>query len=517
MLFGIGPIDGSDAYGNRRDDELNLNWSGLPLGATTDRDGRFTIRGLPREKLASLAVDEPRHETVFALAATTDVPQPDLVSSTARNETRQPIHTGQFTLTAKVADHILVGRVVLEADGKPVARARVIYNGIEIAADQNGRFRIEALVSGTLELHVSQATAESDAAPLAFQVEIPETPREIERTFKLARGLIVTGRVVDATNGNGVEKALVEFHPRNDPAQTPAPFSFSRETTADGRFRLVVPPGRGTIALRTFPLEFPQQGRRDTGEPNDPAYVREVEGGGGQTIQVEDFKLTKGREVRLTVVDGAGRPLANAAVSIQDPNRPADAAPGRTDAQGRYAVVGLAPEESTVVDLIDTKRSLGATIEISGHKPAGSTTTEMQVGLQPLVSLSGSVLDDEGKPLSDAAVRLFRDVSYPKHGGRSFGVLIETQNEINGDGTYTFDHLIAGATYNTSVEISGHPSATSDHVTINPGQPARLKAFRLPAVDQEVRGVVVDPRGKPLSGVVVTAEQTRRTEGLDAP
>ena len=43
---------------------------------------------------------------------------------------------------------------------------------------------------------------------------------------------------------------------------------------------------------------------------------------------------------------------------------------------------------------------------------------------------------------------------------------IETQNEIKDDGTYTFDHLIPGATYNTQVEVTGYPNATSDHVTV---------------------------------------------------
>ena len=67
---------------------------------------------------------------------------------------------------------------------------------------------------------------------------------------------------------------------------------------------------------------------------------------------------------------------------------------------------------------------------------------ELEVLLQPLVSLSGRVLDEDGKPLRRAAVSLFRNVNYPEQSGRSFGVSIATVNEANDDGTYTFKGLI---------------------------------------------------------------------------
>ncbi len=76
-------------------------------------------------------------------------------------------------------------------------------------------------------------------------------------------------------------------------------------------------------------------------------------------------------------------------------------------------------------------------------------------------------------------------------------------NQIKTDGTYAFDHLIPGATYNTHVEVSGYPNATSAHVTLKPGPPIRLDDFRLPIADQRVSGTVVDARGKPLEGVMV--------------
>jgi hypothetical protein len=88
---------------------------------------------------------------------------------------------------------------------------------------------------------------------------------------------------------------------------------------------------------------------------------------------------------------------------------------------------------------------------------------------------------------------------------------------VNDDGTYTFAGLIPGATYYTQVEVTGYPHATSEHVRLRPSQSVRLKDFRLPAVDQEVSGVVVDPRGKPLAGIMVSYERNDENRALYAP
>lgn len=516
-VFGIDPLGRPDEYGMGTDNRLNLTCSAFPLGAKTGADGRFTIRGLPGEQVATLVVTEPRHERLVAFAATTTVPQPDLVSHDVRAgkpaETRQPVHTGEFTLTARTADHVLSGRVVYEADGKPASGARVWQSWKDVKADEDGRFRIEGLTSGPLELHA--IVNGSDAAPVDITINIPEEPRQLEHNLTLPRGLILSGRVVDAASGRGVAKALLYFVPKVEAGQTPTHFGFSQETGADGRFRLVVPPGRGTVDLRTIPQSFSQPERRYGGEAPDPKFSREVEGKGGQTIELADFRLSRGGSVVLRVVDPEGRPVANAQVDIRDANRGFNNPPGRSDAQGRYEAVGLALEQSTVIDILAPDRPLGAMVE-AFDKGAGAEALEIR--LQPLVALTGRVLDEDGKPLTGPVLRLYRNVLYPGQNSRSFGVPIETRTEVGNDGTYTFDRLIPGATYNTQAEVSGHATATSRHVKIKPGTPVRLDDFRLPASDQDIKGTVVDARGKPLAGVTVSYDRrSTETQSFYAP
>ncbi len=510
-VLGIDPLDGPLDNGLGTINRFNLMYSAFPLGAATDRDGRFTIRGMPRDRVATLVVNESRHQDLFAMAATTDTPQPEK----ALDGTRWRVYTGDFTLTVKRADHVLNGRIVAEPDGKPAAGAHIMVNGSRLKADENGRFRIDHLVTGKLELHATLFG--SNAAQLDTQIEIPENPTEIEHTFALPRGMIITGRIIDGKTGAGVEKVPVEFSQERAAEQPPILFASSTETDSEGRYRLVAPPGRGMVIVQTIPAMFAQPARGYVGQPPDPKFSREAAGVAGQTIEVGEFKLQRGRELMLQVLDTENRPVADAQVDIRDFGLPPGTQPGRTGADGRSTLVGLSLTASTVVDITAASRTLGATTEIPEPGSPVAGNGEIVVRLQPLVSLSGRVLDEAGKPITGPLVHLYRNVIYPGESRRSFGLPLGTLNETKADGTFTFDHLIPGATYNTMVEASGYPNATSAHVTVKPGQSVRLDDFRLPAVNRALNGIVVDPRGKPLPGFVVSLDRTTQTRQFYAP
>ncbi len=54
-------------------------------------------------------------------------------------------------------------------------------------------------------------------------------------------------------------------------------------------------------------------------------------------------------------------------------------------------------------------------------------------------------------------------------------------------------------------------------MTVKPGQPVRLDDFRLPIADQQVHGIVVDSRGNPLPGVMVSCQRTNQSTPFYAP
>ena len=69
-----------------------------------------------------LIVTESRDQRLVVFAATTDKPQPEKALDRHAGE---PVYSGELTLTAKPANHVLKGRVIFEADGKPAAGAYV--------------------------------------------------------------------------------------------------------------------------------------------------------------------------------------------------------------------------------------------------------------------------------------------------------------------------------------------------------------------------------------------------------
>ncbi len=219
----------------------------------------------------------------------------------------------------------------------------------------------------------------------------------------------------------------------------------------------------------------------------------------------------------LRVVDPAGRPVANAQVDLRDPGRILRPQPGRTDAEGRYTATGLPAGYAIIVDVAALDRSLGATAEIPGADEAGPDRRVQEIRLGPLVALAGRVVDDEGRPITDPAITLHRNVADPTHRGRSFGVPVATSKKPQIAGLYSFSGLIAGATYSTSIEARGYTRASTGHIEARPGRTNDLGDTVLIVANQAVDGVVVDSRGKPVAKVNVGLSRTERTLSLDAP
>ena len=163
---------------------------------------------------------------------------------------------------------------------------------------------------------------------------------------------------------------------------------------------------------------------------------------------VEEFRISRAPSVVLLVTDPSGRPMANARVEIREISRPHDSPPGRSDTQGRYDLTGLEAGQATVLDISSDQPLLGSTIELDPSEQQGKPK-ELEVRLKPLVTLSGRVLDEDGRTIANPVIQLFRNVMYPGQSHRSFGVPIDSRNEVAADGTYTFTGVIPGATYNT--------------------------------------------------------------------
>ena len=172
-------------------------------------------------------------------------------------------------------------------------------------------------------------------------------------------------------------------------------------------------------------------------------------------------------------------------------------------------MIGLPPGQATVVDITSDDPPLGATVNVAPAS-AGDGPKSVEVQLRPLVSLSGRALDADGHSLANPLIRLLRSISPLGPNGSWFGLPVDTRDEVTADGSYTFERVIPGAEYMVKVEASGHAGVESRSMKAESSRPVRLDDFRLPATDREVRGIVVDPQGKPLAGATVGYERDDR-------
>lgn len=490
------------------DQRLGLNWSSIPLGATTDADGRFTIHHLPPEMRATLVGRLEKHAVCVAYAATTDQPQLDVLDVTfnlGRRETSiSHVHTGIVPMVMKRSDHRLNGRLVYEGTGEPVAGA-MVFNSNErlLESDADGRFALEELTAGEIVLHARAKGEGNDWAPLAVKVEIPDAEATIERTFTIPKGLQVSGRAVDS-RGKAVPGVTVRYE--NDPEGNNIPSSFLLEakTDAEGRFRLAVPAGKGWIVLvsATGTHRAPSE-TRGVGSPPSDAVSRPVGGPSGGSTTVRDFVLLASATAWVRALDEQGRPVEGAEVRFYRFGNEKIGFP-RTDALGNAKVPSLDSERPSTLDLIHVGRKLGRSLTWSPKDLLREGEPgPLEVRLQPLASLTGQVLGTDGQPIVGPVIHLRSNVKTPEEGG----IAMQSLNRVDADGTFRFDGLIPEGSYYVEVEASGYAGLNSVWFDAQPAEVRKLEPMKLPIADRRVEGIVVDRSGKAVERVSVGLNQ----------
>lgn len=172
-------------------------------------------------------------------------------------------------------------------------------------------------------------------------------------------------------------------------------------TDAEGRYEL------GGIPAGTYRL-------RATGTGFAPAILEPViVSGRGEDVD-QELRLGKGRSVVGVVLDADSRPVAGARVGPQHSlfeggpsfvpgqrNRPQDGV--LTGADGRFTLGGLDEEVETLVVRLEGFETQRAAVPAEGQ--------EAVVRLRRSLTFAGIVVDEEGKPVADAEVRLFAEES----------------------------------------------------------------------------------------------------------
>lgn len=491
--------------------DLGLSLSELPLGATSDAQGRFTIAHLPKGCRVSVLCESDGHRRQPFMLETGDDPSLTEIRYDGRETEPKPLLRSPLSLVLEPQRHIAV-RVVDHA-GQPVSggavqvtKERGMYAWVpvnsrgeaSIGLTEPGRLNIQ-YASDPLEPRLGRSTTvEVTAGEESPQVEI-----------RLPEPRWQTGRVVDADTGAPVAGVYLRYAgERIDEAYSPGGIASLGVSGPDGEFRLPVGVGKGTITFFFHPVYgyLP---------PTYAHFIRKPEAMPKTAVEVSDrgerppltLKLGRGLAVRGTVRDENGQPVAGATVRGANPGSPYRAATTSSDADGRFTLTGLSPHADAMIFVANERGREHHAIAAQPEHPWDQTRwIDVELKLARGVTLSGRILKN-GKPRAGVTIKLNRSLGADKNRHYPW-----TEVKTDAEGKYRVTGLVAGDRYSFEIRDPDGSMALdwphqSPYIQFVPSDKAvvELPDAILVSRGQRLRGMVVDPAGKPVAGVTVSA------------
>lgn len=469
---------------------------GTPRSATTDKDGRFSLSGIGRDRVATLFFRSERTALMRIQVAARPGPKDGWV----RGE--HGLYGSPFTFLLPPCKPI-IGTVRDKKTGKPIAGVKIASSNWidETLTDSRGRYRI--IGAAKRSSYTLTLGGRKGVPYLGYtRHNIPDTPglEPLTVDFELERGLEISGKVLDKATGKPVRGSVMYFHTRDNSFASryttlgKASLIIGRwgEIAADGTFTVLGIPGPGVlVVLAKDSARYPRIDSRDVlwnlgvnGWPSAPAHLavkidpREEKPG---SLNCGVLTLTPGIIRQGTLTDVAGKPVTGVrVVGLTDKTTP-QKLDGST-----FTATGLQPGRERAIVFLHVGKKLGAVVGV-GAAGANAFT----VKLQPLGAIKGRLLDSEGKPLvkQTVVVKLSLD-------GKRFANLPTEYNSLDllfsiipgawrdftgretttdKDGRFRLEGIIPGETYNLyggrgDIERKGGVTHRAPKLTLTPGQ-----------------------------------------------
>ena len=541
-VFGIAPVgSGPDCSAYADPEVLDLQWSRMTPEAKTDAEGNVSLRGVPKNKQVRLRVahDDFRADVIYV--ATTNKPQPNLETSSFNYQTRKPItkskkiFSNDFSVALEPPLPRLVGRIVAADTKKPLSQINISqYGSNGVLTDQDGQFTLKSIRGKNCRLLILAPKAGNYLGRVLF-VDVPDDKKETRIDIELERGENLSGMVVDEETGKGVANVYVGFETDYDlnTATEPGVLPTNYKTGNDGRFRLTVPPVEGKVKI--FGSELGYDLPRPSGNPEDiEGFFREVEVIAGKPTEEIKFTLrrlaseekkktplvrrewygqylTKARKpvnrmVEGKVIDPDGKPVAGALVGLEwGMNHLRENDPlVQSDQEGAFSFkLKRDPYREENLVAIDQKRKLRGHVRISNPSQEENINTFWEIYLVPTGVVKGRVMEGD-EPLADAEVQL--DARALRKDSRGNWPLTSHDHiRTDKDGYFEFSLVEGDCQIDLHVHPEGYTNATCQG-ELAAGGTYEAEPFTVMKLNKTVGGTVVDPDGKPVEGVTVTAE-----------
>jgi RNA polymerase sigma factor (sigma-70 family) len=422
------------------------------LAVTTDTEGRFQLRGIGQERVVQLQVSGSgiAQGLLYVVARPGFDPAPinktvqESFPQHARGPGNPPLLYGATILYVADPGRAMEGVIREAGSGRSVAgmTVAVLVNYISYAhavTDVRGLFRMDGLPKQSRYCLQSEPGGLGPWMGTAAFVPDAEGLQTLKVELTVARGVVVTGQVIDRTTGKGVPSEVRPVPlPESKYWNTPGYdlYRYPSQTTptdAAGNFRLVVVPGPSALLVKASAVdrlsdgtlinaftqpEFSADDRKRVSVRVDPMGNRLLR----TANEKEEFlphqnaclvlDLTEDAvAVRRDVFLERGRTLT---IHLQDPDgKPITGiqAGGLTDddwntfalKEASCTVYALRDKTPRPLAFVQPERRLACLLTLRGDEREALT-----VRLRPTGAMIGRLLDSHGQPLS--GVRVYIDI-----------------------------------------------------------------------------------------------------------
>jgi RNA polymerase sigma factor (sigma-70 family) len=486
------------------------------FATTTGPDGRFVMAGLGDERLVCLRVRKDGisdAELWVANRAGFD-PRPyneAMLNNIPKGFDRSgfnPLLYGPDLSFVAEAEKPIHGTVTDRDTGKPRAgvQVRLSREGNELLplflsakTGSDGRYEIRG--SRKLRSYMVEIAPDPVAGLLACQARANDTPgyAPITLDLRVARGVVVTGKVIDKATGKPVpgfavagilsDNSLVKDYPEFGSSASMQ----MENTAADGSFRLVTIPGpvllmggpdsnrlpggmlehmefKPPVRDPAYPQYFPKY--PDTYSTTGGAmsviqgnFCKVLQIKPGTTVVHQDVVLERLPAVPVQIQDTDGRPLKGTwvtGISPRDWNRPLQIE------NDTCSVFGLEPGKPRLLVFCEENRRLVGTLRLEGSEKG-----PLFAKLGPLGAAKGRLRAPDGKPLAGYVV----EVSYPERVASEIHDHIHRAKQVMTDteGSFQFGQLIPGLAFKLyhhrgKPRYDGSGLISDKAVQVSPGQ-----------------------------------------------
>jgi len=412
------------------------------LAATTDDDGRFRVLDV---SAGDATIDVDAEGFVHAATPVKIPGLPGLLLKVDPSfEIAGVVKLPGGATAADVWDGGVVSGIWV---GLRLERDHGINEAKYVAVGVDGLFRATGLARGTYTVSVSVRGGTVSVRPFETR-GVPAGKTDVELVLNAAGE--ISGRIL-APDGRPLGGCSVQAF-----SETGDPYTPSDTTKDDGTFAI-----RG-ITAGTYRLEARPPEAQRTGYVTQGAQLRAAKAT-GVAVGAKDveIRLTGGLAIRGVLLDAAGKPLVGAWIrAVVRPGRDIDLGvdgwlqgPGaQTDAAGRFTISGLATAHYRLVHVPDPRQGL-VVRPLHGGDDVVAGATNVRVVAGNLAMISGTAVDEEGKPLADV------EIDAMLVGGGYAGVV-----RTDADGAFTIRDVSDVGRYVVKASKPGRVAAQVDDV-----------------------------------------------------